>query len=222
MSCPATHARPAVGGSSVVSMWTVVDFPAPFGPRKPYTSPGSTRRSMPSTARGPFLNSLTRPCVSIAASDMPPTLRGGRCRSPGLIADVGARARLVLRGSGLARQLRQVLDDAHAVHPPRPRGDVLSRALVGHLAADVDDAVLGVEADVPLDVMDVLVAEHLALHLLSQRRIVQALLRGRASGARRHVRRGALQLAAVAVGVRLGLVLVLGEPGHRAGGRGAE
>ena len=31
----ATVALPAVGGSSVVSMWTVVDFPAPFGPRKP-------------------------------------------------------------------------------------------------------------------------------------------------------------------------------------------
>ena len=28
-------AVPAVGGSSVVSMWTVVDLPAPFGPRKP-------------------------------------------------------------------------------------------------------------------------------------------------------------------------------------------
>ena len=25
----------AEGGRSVVSMWTVVDFPAPFGPRKP-------------------------------------------------------------------------------------------------------------------------------------------------------------------------------------------
>ena len=58
-------------------MWTVVDFPAPFGPRKPYTSPGSTRRSMPSTARGPFLNSRTRPWVSIAASDMPPHYAGG-------------------------------------------------------------------------------------------------------------------------------------------------
>ena len=29
------RAVPAVGGSSVVSMWTVVDFPAPFGPRNP-------------------------------------------------------------------------------------------------------------------------------------------------------------------------------------------
>ena len=34
-SKPATVARPAVGGSSVVSMWTVVDLPAPLGPRKP-------------------------------------------------------------------------------------------------------------------------------------------------------------------------------------------
>ena len=30
-----TRALPSVGGSSVVSMCTVVDLPAPFGPRKP-------------------------------------------------------------------------------------------------------------------------------------------------------------------------------------------
>ena len=35
MSWPATRAVPAVGGSRVVSMWTVVDLPAPLGPRKP-------------------------------------------------------------------------------------------------------------------------------------------------------------------------------------------
>ena len=34
-SKPATVARPAVGGSNVVSMCTVVDLPAPLGPRKP-------------------------------------------------------------------------------------------------------------------------------------------------------------------------------------------
>ena len=118
-SWPATHARPAVGGSSVVSMWTVVDLPAPFGPRNPYTSPGSTRRSMPSTARGPFLNSLTRPWVSIAASDMPPTLRGGQAEIA-LLTDVSARARLVLVGRGLAREMGQVLDRAHAVHARGP------------------------------------------------------------------------------------------------------
>src|SRR5262245_27696487 len=64
-SYPPTVAVPAVGGSSVVSMCTVVDLPAPFGPRKPKISPGSTYRSIPSTARGPFLNSRTRPCASM-------------------------------------------------------------------------------------------------------------------------------------------------------------
>ncbi len=34
-SNPPTRAVPAVGGSSVVRTWTVVDLPAPFGPRKP-------------------------------------------------------------------------------------------------------------------------------------------------------------------------------------------
>ena len=34
-SNPATVARPPDGGRRVVSMWTVVDLPAPFGPRKP-------------------------------------------------------------------------------------------------------------------------------------------------------------------------------------------
>ena len=34
-SYPPTVAVPAVGGSKVVSMCTVVDLPAPFGPRKP-------------------------------------------------------------------------------------------------------------------------------------------------------------------------------------------
>jgi hypothetical protein len=34
-SWPATLARPAVGGSSVVSIFTIVDLPAPLGPRKP-------------------------------------------------------------------------------------------------------------------------------------------------------------------------------------------
>ena len=34
-SKPATRAVPEVGGSSVVSIKTVVDLPAPFGPRNP-------------------------------------------------------------------------------------------------------------------------------------------------------------------------------------------
>src|SRR3712207_4490085 len=35
---------------NVVSMRTVVDFPAPLGPRKPKTSPLRTARSIPRTA----------------------------------------------------------------------------------------------------------------------------------------------------------------------------
>src|SRR5215208_1967187 len=120
MSWPATQARPSVGGRSVVSMWTVVDFPAPFGPRKPYTSPGSTRRSMPSTARGPFLNSRTRSVASIAASLMTrqvtePTIRPCALRlEPQQRGDaVGALDQLVApppHGEDLRRLLDGQLD----------------------------------------------------------------------------------------------------------------
>src|SRR6266508_1116956 len=208
MSWPATHARPAVGGSSVVSMCTVVDLPAPFGPRKPYTSPGSTRRSIPSTARGPFLNSRTSPSVSIAASDMPPTLRRGA-------------ALYGLRGlRRLTRQVREVLDRAHPVHRAHPRRELFHQLPARDFAAQVDDAVLGVHRDAAL--RDLLAAEHLALDLARERRVVEALLRGLAAGAPGHVRGGALQPAAVAVDVCLRGVLVLGEPRHRACRSGAE
>ena len=70
-STPATRALPAVIERSVVSILTVVDLPAPFGPRKPNTSPASTRRSTPRTAstvserlRYVFI----RPSASTAAS----------------------------------------------------------------------------------------------------------------------------------------------------------
>src|SRR5687768_224557 len=83
-SWPSTVAVPDVGSSSVASMRMVVVLPAPFGPRIPNTSPVSTRRSMPSTARNvsrwsasrrsrcqivrrPFSKSLVRPIASIAA-----------------------------------------------------------------------------------------------------------------------------------------------------------
>src|SRR5262245_58136393 len=43
--------RPEVGGMKPVTMRMVVDLPAPFGPRKPSTSPRSTVKEMSSTAR---------------------------------------------------------------------------------------------------------------------------------------------------------------------------
>ena len=49
-------------------MRTVVVLPAPLGPRKPYTSPASTARSIPATAFRPPLNSRSSLSASIAAT----------------------------------------------------------------------------------------------------------------------------------------------------------
>ena len=50
MSWPQMAAVPDVGGMKPVIIRIVVDFPAPFGPRKPSTSPFSTAKEMPLTA----------------------------------------------------------------------------------------------------------------------------------------------------------------------------
>jgi hypothetical protein len=46
-----TFASPAVGASSPSINLIVVDFPDPFGPRKPVTTPGRTVNVRSSTAR---------------------------------------------------------------------------------------------------------------------------------------------------------------------------
>src|SRR6266568_9403576 len=51
MSWPPTDTLPSVGGMKPVIIRMVVDFPAPFGPRNPSTSPRSTENDTPSTAR---------------------------------------------------------------------------------------------------------------------------------------------------------------------------
>ena len=67
-SSPATEALPAVGGSSVHSIRTVVVLPAPLGPRKPNTSPCETVRSMSRTASIPPLNVRRSDRAAMAAS----------------------------------------------------------------------------------------------------------------------------------------------------------
>jgi len=70
MSHPATRACPDVGGRSVVSIFTVADFPAPFRPRSPKMTPDGIRRVRPSTAAsGP--NRRVRRSVSTAAGPSP-------------------------------------------------------------------------------------------------------------------------------------------------------
>src|SRR5581483_1758668 len=84
-SRPATSARPDVIERSVVSILTVVDFPAPFGPRKPNTSPAATSRSTPWTAstlppRPPYV--FTSSVALIAGTPLPPRLCLVSDRSP--------------------------------------------------------------------------------------------------------------------------------------------
>src|SRR5581483_1482180 len=52
-SKPARRAFPRVGAIVVVSIPTVVDLPAPFGPRRPNTSPAATSKSSSFTASTP-------------------------------------------------------------------------------------------------------------------------------------------------------------------------
>jgi hypothetical protein len=49
-SRPRTRADPLVGSSRVMSILIVVVFPAPFGPRRPNSSPASTEKLTPRTA----------------------------------------------------------------------------------------------------------------------------------------------------------------------------
>src|SRR4051794_8496472 len=48
---PPTVTLPSVGGINPVIIRMEVDLPAPFGPRKPRTSPRATEKEIPSTAR---------------------------------------------------------------------------------------------------------------------------------------------------------------------------
>ncbi len=65
-SWPQMLAEPPVGVMNPASILMVVDLPAPLGPRKPSTSPGSTEKVRSSTAWMPS-KFLARFCVLIMA-----------------------------------------------------------------------------------------------------------------------------------------------------------
>src|SRR5713101_7666420 len=80
MSWPPTDTLPSVGGMKPVIIRMVVDFPAPFGPRNPSTSPRSTENDTPSTARfGPnvftrfstLIMRFTQIPIGVGGSDKP-------------------------------------------------------------------------------------------------------------------------------------------------------
>ena len=70
-SWPQMRAVPAVGVMKPASMRMVVDLPAPFGPRKPSTSPRATLNDTLSTAVKPPKR-LVRPSISISTGSPPP------------------------------------------------------------------------------------------------------------------------------------------------------
>jgi len=63
ISCPRTCAEPLVGSSNVVSILTVVVFPAPLGPSNPNSSPDRTLKLIPSTAMTSFVVRRKTPSV---------------------------------------------------------------------------------------------------------------------------------------------------------------
>ncbi len=71
------HAWPLVGLTRVVRIPTVVDFPAPFGPRRPKISPGEISRESPSRATiSGFGCLLLLPRAALNAK-LPPATSGG-------------------------------------------------------------------------------------------------------------------------------------------------
>src|SRR5690606_12166600 len=74
---PATRTRPAVGTESVARILTVVDLPAPFGPRSPKISPVSTVKDTPLTAStGPGY--VLRRTSTTLTGIFPPSIRSPR------------------------------------------------------------------------------------------------------------------------------------------------
>jgi len=81
MSCPATRTVPPSAFTSVVSTFTVVVFPAPFGPGREKTVPAGTSRSMPSrTILSPY--AFRSPEAAIAELLMRPPSAPGLTRPP--------------------------------------------------------------------------------------------------------------------------------------------
>ncbi|CNG42067.1 Uncharacterised protein [Mycobacterium tuberculosis] len=93
---------PSVAIACAVSIFIVVDFPAPFGPSSPMQIPAGTSRSSPSTAVKPP-NRFTTPRRLIAAASAPSRAAAiwARCKVIPLTLGTGAGApRTVFRQAG--------------------------------------------------------------------------------------------------------------------------
>src|SRR5215813_15175805 len=106
MSWPATRTIPASAFINVVSTFTVVVFPAPFGPSREKTVPAGTSRSMPSsTVLSP--NAFRSPETAIAEVVMRPPSAPGltpACHAPDTATDTAFHLVAPGQGSAEARE----------------------------------------------------------------------------------------------------------------------
>src|SRR5215510_7997245 len=136
MSCPATRTVPASAFINVVSTFTVVVLPAPFGPSREKTVPAGTSRSMPSsTVLSP--NAFRSPETAIAEVVMQLRSAPGltsTCHAPDTATD--AAFYLVAPGQGSAQpadddeaELEALKTDRHgtAASPRYPPDDAISQ-----------------------------------------------------------------------------------------------
>src|SRR5262245_57072528 len=126
-SLPATRTEPDVGRTSVAIVLIVVVLPAPFGPRRPNTSPAPTEKDTPSTARTLPGYTLTRFSISSVFSPAAVAAGGAAVVSPAMRGDSTAAG---VGGKGSWRaSLSHALARAQAVRVRR----VLERAAEHHL-----------------------------------------------------------------------------------------
>src|SRR5207302_9112388 len=104
----------------------VVDFPAPFGPRKPNISPEWTSRSMPRTAsRSPYfltrlLASITVLTVTLSSTAMTAcAFREAACSLAGFTGGYDVESASILCLHGLLETERPLVQDALAVSSDR-------------------------------------------------------------------------------------------------------
>ena len=110
-SWPSTLARPAVGRSRVARTRTSVVLPAPLGPSRPKTVPGSTSRSSPSGATtSPQLRRRSWGGSRECSSRLVAGSRLGHSGGAGIVGQLAGRAQRVTAGAPLDTEGRHPLD----------------------------------------------------------------------------------------------------------------
>src|SRR5664279_667376 len=141
--------RPDVARYSPSNSRIVVDFPAPFGPRNPNTSPAATSKLTSVTPRcDPKRRVRCSTLTTVSAGPCCHVICPTPCRRPGRTAIAAVPYRSPAQGAGR----RQGLWFACGVSEGVKRGDQLASPLAGHGGHDASDfraPALGDDVDDP-------------------------------------------------------------------------